>query len=375
MSLESDKNDDQNIVKTADFQGSKSESTTDEQMMEVPNAAGTAAGVSATAVDETTESVHPTPDFSKFKSSEALLKQREWKSRIMAGVIGLAFVVAMIPLISLLYTTLARGIKRLNLNFLTFNMSGVIGGMPTPTGGHGGIEHAIIGTLEVTLGAMLISVPVGLMCAIYLVEYARGGRFAKAIMLLVNVMSGIPSIVAGLFAFSLFAILMGPGVSNGFEGSVALSILMIPTVVNSSVEMLRIVSDDLREASYALGVTKSRTIVKVVLRTALPGIVSGIILAIARVIGETAPLLMTAGFIATTNWNLFAGQMTTLPVFVYQEYSKMSVTCPPSAGPGCVASIPSERSWAAALVLIVIVLVLNLIGRLVQRLFSTEASK
>ncbi|WEV65507.1 phosphate ABC transporter permease PstA [Bifidobacterium sp. ESL0764] len=344
-------------------------------MMEVPNAAGTAAGVSATAVDETTESVHPTPDFSKFKSSEALLKQREWKSRIMAGVIGLAFVVAMIPLISLLYTTLARGIKRLNLNFLTFNMSGVIGGMPTPTGGHGGIEHAIIGTLEVTLGAMLISVPVGLMCAIYLVEYARGGRFAKAIMLLVNVMSGIPSIVAGLFAFSLFAILMGPGVSNGFEGSVALSILMIPTVVNSSVEMLRIVSDDLREASYALGVTKSRTIVKVVLRTALPGIVSGIILAIARVIGETAPLLMTAGFIATTNWNLFAGQMTTLPVFVYQEYSKMSVTCPPSAGPGCVASIPSERSWAAALVLIVIVLVLNLIGRLVQRLFSTEASK
>ncbi|MDF7665518.1 phosphate ABC transporter permease PstA [Bifidobacterium sp. ESL0745] len=335
--------------------------------------AGIVENASADSETVSSQSAGSTPDFSKFKPSEALLKRREWKSRIMAGIIALAFVVAMIPLISLLWTTIACGVKRLNLNFLAYNMSGVIGGMPTPSGGHGGIEHAIIGTLEVTLGAMLISVPVGLMCAIYLTEYARGGKFAKAISLLVNVMSGIPSIVAGLFAFSLFAILMGPGISNGFEGSVALSILMIPTVVNSSVEMLRIVPDDLREASYALGVTKSRTIVKVVLRTALPGIVSGVILAIARVIGETAPLLMTAGFIVTTNWNLFSGQMTTLPVFVYQEYSKMSVTCPASAGPGCVASIPSERSWAAALVLIAIVLVLNLIGRLVQHLFSVEA--
>lgn len=319
------------------------------------------------------ESAPETPDFSKLAPSDSLLKRREWESRIMAGIIAAAFVVAMIPLVSVLWTTIARGVKRLNLNFLTYNMSGVIGGMPTPSGGHGGIEHAIIGTLEVTLGAMVISVPIGLMCAIYLVEYARGGKIAKAISLLVNVMSGIPSIVAGLFAFSLFAILLGPGVSNGFEGSVALSILMIPTVVNSSVEMLHIVPDDLREASYALGVTKSRTIIKVVLRTALPGIISGVVLAIARVIGETAPLLMTAGFIVTTNWNLFSGQMTTLPVFVYQEYSKMSVTCPPSAGSECVASIPSERAWAAALVLIAIVLVLNLIGRLIQRLFSVAA--
>jgi phosphate transport system permease protein len=320
-------------------------------------------------------STRPTPDFSRFKPTSLELNRRKLFSAFVAAMIAVAFIVAMIPLFSLLFTTFAHGLKRLNLNFLSYNMSGVIGGLPTPSGGYGGIEHAIIGTLEVTGGAMLISVPVGLMCAIYLTEYARGGRFSKAVSMLVDVMSGIPSVVAGLFAFSLFTLLGGPGVSNGFEGSVALSILMIPTVVNSSVQMLRVVPQDLREASYALGVTKSRTIVHVVLRTALPGIVSGVILAIARVIGETAPLLLTAGFIATTNLNLFAGQMTTLPVYVYQEYSKMSVTCLPKAGTGCVTNIPTERAWAAALALIIIVLALNLAGRLVQRLLSVETSK
>lgn len=320
-------------------------------------------------------STRPNPDFSRFEPTAMELRRRKLFSAFVAALIAIAFVVAMVPLVSLLFTTFARGLRRLNLNFLSYNMSGVIGGLPTPSGGYGGIEHAVIGTLEVTGGAMLISVPVGLMCAIYLTEYARGNGFSKAVSMLVDVMSGIPSVVAGLFAFSLFTLLGGPGVSNGFEGSVALSILMIPTVVNSSVQMLRVVPQDLREASYALGVTKSRTIVHVVLRTALPGIVSGVILAIARVIGETAPLLLTAGFIATTNLNLFSGQMTTLPVYVYQEYSKMSVTCLPKAGAGCVADIPTERAWAAALALIVIVLALNLAGRLVQRLLSVETSK
>lgn len=332
----------------------------------------TASVPTSTSISDQIDRKPKTPDFSKFQPSPALIRRRKRVNVAMTVLIALAFVVAMVPLVSLLWTTLSHGVGRLNLNFLTYNMSGVIGGKPTPSGGYGGIEHAIIGTLEVTLGAMLISVPVGLMCAVYLVEYARGGWFPKAVSMLVNVMSGVPSIVAGLFAFSLFTVIAGPGVSNGFEGSVALSLLMIPTVVNSSVEMLKVVPNDLREAAYAFGVTKQRTIVRVVLRTALPGIVSGVILAIARVIGETAPLLMTAGFIATTNWNLFSGQMTTLPVYVYQEFSKMSVTCLPSAGSGCVASIPAERSWAAALVLIVLVLLLNLAGRLVQRLFSVK---
>lgn len=317
----------------------------------------------------------PVIDFDKFKPTRSFVAARKRKDAAMRVLIALAFVIALIPLVSVLWTTIVNGAKRLNLNFLSYNMTNVVGGNATPSGGYGGVLHAIIGTLEITLGAMVISIPIGLMCAVYLVEYSNHGKLARAITLLVDVMSGIPSIVAGLFAFSMFAILIGPGTINGFEGSVALSLLMLPTVVKSSEEMLKIVPHDLREASYALGVTKQRTITKIVLRTALPGIVSGCILAIARVIGETAPLLMTAGFIVSTNFNLFGGQMTTLPVYVYQEYSKLNATCPAGADASCVTTIPMERAWAAALVLILIVLVLNLIGRLVAKVFAVKSER
>ena len=317
----------------------------------------------------------PVIDFDKFKPTRSFIAARKRKDAAMRLLISLAFIVALVPLISVLWTTIANGVKRLNLNFLSYNMTGVVGGNPTPSGGYGGVQHAIIGTLEITLGAMVISIPIGLMCAVYLVEYSNRGKLSRAITLLVDVMSGIPSIVAGLFAFSMFTILLGPGTINGFEGSVALSLLMLPTVVKSSEEMLKIVPNDLREASYALGVTKQRTITKIVLRTALPGIVSGCILAIARVIGETAPLLMTAGYIASTNVSLFSGQMTTLPVYVYQEYSKLNANCPVGAGASCVTTIPMERAWAAALVLIVLVLILNLIGRLVAKVFAVKTER
>ena len=303
----------------------------------------------------------PEIDFDRFRPTRSAIQRRNIMDRFMWALIAVAFVIACIPLISLLWTTIVNGIKRLNLNFLS--------------GGYGGVLHAIIGTLEITAGAMVISIPIGLMCAVYLVEYSNRGKLATTISLLVDVMSGIPSIVAGLFAFSMFTILLGPGTINGFEGSVALSLLMLPTVVKSSEEMLKIVPNDLREASLALGVTKQRTITKIVLRTALPGIVSGAILAIARVIGETAPLLMTAGYISSTNVNLFSGQMTTLPVFVYQEYSKLSANCPPNADATCVTTIPMERAWAAALVLIVIVLLLNLIGRIVAKVFAVKTER
>lgn len=317
----------------------------------------------------------PVIDFDKFKPTRSFIAARKRKDAAMRLLISLAFIVALVPLISVLWTTIANGVKRLNLNFLSYNMTGVVGGNPTPSGGYGGVQHAIIGTLEITLGAMVISIPIGLMCAVYLVEYSNRGKLSRAITLLVDVMSGIPSIVAGLFAFSMFTILLGPGTINGFEGSVALSLLMLPTVVKSSEEMLKIVPNDLREASYALGVTKQRTITKIVLRTALPGIVSGCILAIARVIGETAPLLMTAGYIVSTNVNLFSGQMTTLPVYVYQEYSKLNANCPVGADASCVTTIPMERAWAAALVLIVLVLILNLIGRLVAKVFAVKTER
>ncbi len=318
-------------------------------------------------------STSPVIDFDKFSPTRSSIALRKRKDFLMHVLIFLSFIVAIIPLASLLLTTIIHGIKRFNIDFLTHNMTYVVGGNATGTGGYGGILHAIIGTLEITLGAMVISIPIGLMCAVYLIEYAHGKRIARVINLMVDVMSGIPSIVAGLFAFSMFAILLGPGTINGFEGSVALSILMIPTVVKSAQEMLKIVPNDLREASLALGVTKQRTITKVVLRTALPGIVSGCILAVARVIGETAPLLMASGFIASTNFNLFEGQMTTLPVYVYQEYSKLSANCPANAPDSCVTTIPMERAWSAALALIVIVLLLNIIGRVVARVFSVKA--
>ena len=322
-----------------------------------------------------TQHMIPDIDIDAFKTSRSTAKARARKDQIMRVLFTATFAVATIPLVSLLWTTVANGAKRLNVGFLTHNMTGVIGGNPTAVGGYGGVLHAILGTLEITLGAMVISIPIGVMCAVYLIEYAKDGRLAKTIRLLVDVMSGIPSIVAGLFALSLFAIVCGPGTFNGFEGSVALALLMLPTVCKSSEEMLRIVPNELREASLALGVTKQRTITKVVLRTALPGIVSGSILAVARVIGETAPLLMTAGYIVSTNVNLFSGQMTTLPVYVYQEYSKLTANCPPNAGASCVTTIPMERAWSAALVLIVIVLVLNLIGRIVAKICSVSTER
>lgn len=317
----------------------------------------------------------PSPDFDRFKPTRSSIRARKRKNALMTALVVLSFLVALVPLVSVLWVSLVKGVQRLNLDFLTHNMSGVVGGNPTASGGYGGILHAVIGTLEVTFGAMAISIPIGIMCAVYLVEYAHGGRLSKAISLLVDVMSGIPSVVAGLFAFSMFATLVGPGTVNGFSGSVALSLLMIPTVVKTSEDMLAVVPMDLREAAYALGVTRQRTITRIVLRTALPGIVSGTILAIARVIGETAPLLIASGFIASINGNLFSGRMTTLPVYVYNEYSQGLAVCGPGADPACLADVRMQRAWAAALVLIIIVLLLNLLGRLISRLFSVEAKK
>ena len=156
----------------------------------------------------------PVIDFDKFKPTRSFTSARKRKDFAMKALISCAFIVALIPLFSVLLTTIINGVKRLNLNFLSYNMTGVVGGNSTPSGGYGGILHAIIGTLEITFGAMLISIPIGLMCAVYTVEYSNRGKLAQVITLLVDVMSGIPSIVAGLFAFSMFTILIGPAPST-----------------------------------------------------------------------------------------------------------------------------------------------------------------
>jgi phosphate transport system permease protein len=209
-----------------------------------------------------------------------------------------------------------------------------------------------------------MSIPVGLLTAVYLVEYGRG-RLARAITFFVDVMTGIPSIVAGLFAFALFALFAGPGVRMGFMGSVALSVLMIPVVVRSTEEMLKIVPNELREAAYALGVPKWRTILKVVVPTSIAGIASGITLSIARVIGETAPLLIAVGITTGVNLNPFDSRMATLPVFSYYSY----------VAPGVPREPFIDRAWTAALVLIILVMVLNLAARLIARLFAPKTAE
>lgn len=283
------------------------------------------------------------------------------------------FLIALIPLVSVLWTVLSKGIPGLSGGFLSHSMNGVTGVIDNKTvAGNqpivGGIYHAIIGTLEITLLATIISVPIGLLTAIYLVEYAKGGFLSKAITFFVDVMTGIPSIVAGLFAASFFVFVTGtPSTRTGFVAAVALSVLMIPTVVRNAEEMLRIVPNELREASYALGVRKWRTIMKIVIPTAISGIASGVTLAIARVIGETAPILVTAGFVNSINWNAFSGWMATLPTYIY--YQIMTPTSP-------TAPQPSEtRAWAAALVLILIVMILNLIARAIAKAFAPKTGR
>lgn len=288
--------------------------------------------------------------------SAAVESRRAAADRLATSLIWTAFAVAMVPLAWLIYTVLHEGASTVDMKFLTYQMRNVIGDQ------QGGLYHALIGTLLVTGMAVLISVPIGIFAAIYLVEYGKGTRMARVLTFLVDVMTGIPSIVAGLFALSLFVLIFGPAIRFGFGGSVALSLLMIPTVVRSTEEMLRLVPDELREASFALGVPKWRTIAKVVLPTALGGIVTGVVLAISRIIGETAPLLVVAGATDSVNTNLFDGRMTTLPVFIYQQYT---------------LATPKGLSyaWGGALVLIAIVMILNIIARIIGKVFAPKTGR
>lgn len=280
---------------------------------------------------------------------------RRAADRLATTLVTGAFLLALIPLVSLVLLVVTRGSTAFSWTFLTTDMVGVFGDMT-----EGGILHALVGTLLVTLAAAVISVPIGLLTAIYLVEYGRG-PLARGITFLVDVMTGIPSIVAGLFAFALFTLVLGPAFRAGIMGAVALSLLMTPVVIRSVEEMLRLVPNELREASYALGVPKWLTIVKVVLRTSAAGIVTGVMLAVARVIGETAPLLLTVGLITQVNTDLFDGRMATLPVFAYRQYEQ--------GGTGI------DRAWAAALTLILVVMLLNLVARLVSRWFAPKGAR
>ncbi|MDJ1135916.1 phosphate ABC transporter permease PstA [Streptomyces iconiensis] len=272
---------------------------------------------------------------------------RQARDRLATSLVWVSFLVAVIPLASLIWETIARGVKVLDGYFLTHSMNGVITLEPG-----GGIYHALIGTLEQVGLATVIAAPIGLLTAIYLVEYGTG-KLAKAVTFFVDVMTGIPSIVAGLFVLSFWIIILDFGYS-GFAGAMALSILMMPIVVRSTEEMLKLVPNELREASLALGVPKWKTILKVVLPTAIGGITTGIMLAVARIAGESAPVLLLVFGSAQINGNPFEGAQSSLPYYIYEQWAN--------------GNEPSyDRAWAAALVLIAFVMILNLVARGIAR--------
>ncbi len=283
---------------------------------------------------------------------------RQATDRLATAIVTSAFALVLLPLISVVWTVVDKGSNRFDWQFYSETMRGVVGE-------GGGAYHGIVGTLIITGLTTLFAVPFGLFTAIYLVEYGGNGRFARAVTGLVDVMTGIPSIVAGLFAYALFVLIDGPGHRSGLAGAIALTLLMTPVVVRASEEMLRLVPNELREASYALGVPKWKTIAKIVLPTAIAGILTGVVLAIARVIGETAPLLVTAGLAQGTNWNPLDGRMTTLPVYTYQAYK--FPTLPPSAS--------IDRAWAAALTLVIIVAVLFTTARILSSILKPQGLK
>jgi phosphate transport system permease protein len=279
---------------------------------------------------------------------------RRAMDRLVTLAILAGFFIAVGPLVSLLYEVVKRGVPRFDGSFFSESARGVIGP-------GGGAEHAIVGTLVITGVATLIAVPIGIMAAVYLNEYGTG-RLRKALTFFVDVMTGIPSIVAGLFAYALFAAFLGPGIRLGIIGSVALTVLMIPIVIRSAEEILKIVPNHLREAAYALGTPRWKVVTRIVLPTALAGLVTGVMLAVARVIGETAPLLVTTGVIDSVNTNPLSGRMQNLAVYAYSEYKD----------PGVDVQASYDKAWAAVLTLILIVMILSLLARWIYRRYGTE---
>ncbi|GAA3003178.1 phosphate ABC transporter permease PstA [Streptomyces fulvorobeus] len=281
-----------------------------------------------------------------YAATTAVENERQAKDRLATSLVWVCFLLAIVPLASLIWTTVGRGAEVLDGYFLTHSMAGVLGTEPG-----GGVYHALIGTLEQVGIATVISAPIGLLTAVYLVEYGKGG-LARAVTFFVDVMTGIPSIVAGLFILSIM--LMAGLQPSGLMGSLALTILMIPVVVRSTEEMLKLVPNELREASLALGIPKWRTILKVVIPTAIGGITTGVMLAIARIAGETAPIMLLVFGAQLINPNPFEGAQSSLPFYIWEQYRI-----------GSEASY--DRAWAAALVLIVFVMLLNLVARGIAR--------
>jgi phosphate transport system permease protein len=274
--------------------------------------------------------------------------RRRRTDRLARGLVALLTLVALIPLVLIVYYLLEQGAGAISLSFFTSDPTGSFLGDP------GGIRSAILGTLLIVGLATAVAVPVGIGVAVWLVELGRGTRLALAVRYAIDVMTGVPSIVFGLFVY-VTLVLAGAGGSSfaGWKGSVALALLMLPIVVRSAEVVLLLVPDTLREAASALGAPRWKTIARVVLPTALPGLVTGMLLAVARAAGETAPLLFTAAVVNGTTLNLNE-RMSSLPALIFQNV-------------GQAQDRLVRTAWGAALTLVALILVLTLLARLIQR--------
>lgn len=274
-------------------------------------------------------------------------RARAVKDLVAKIVVWASFGVAMIPLAWILWSAATRGLNMLlSSSWWTENQRGI-----TASEVGGGARHAIEGTLVQGLTSAVIAVPIGVLTAVYLVEYGRG-RLARTISFMVDILSGIPSIVAALFIYAVWVTTFG-WKRAGFAVVLSLVLLMIPVIVRSTEEMLKLVPNELREASYALGVPKWKTVVSIVLRTAFSGIITGVLLGLARVMGETAPLLILGPYTKNNNLNLFEGNMPTLPTMINQDRSEFAL------------QTAAERMWGAAVTLILLILLLNILGRVI----------
>jgi phosphate transport system permease protein len=278
---------------------------------------------------------------------------RRIKNNIASSLFLAAFGIALVPLFWVLFIVIEKGWHAVTKSgWWTRSLQGVL-----PETFAGGIYHALYGTLVQAGIAAILAIPLGIMAGIYLVEYGRG-PLAKVTTFMVDVLAGVPSIVAALFIFALWIATLGFP-QSAFAVSLALVLLMLPVVVRSTEEMLKLVPDELREASYALGIPQWKTIARIVVPTALPGIISGILLSIARVIGETAPVLVLVGYARSINFDVFDGNMASLPLLIYTELIN-----PQPAG--------QMRVWGAALTLIIVVGILMLLASVATRLLTRK---
>jgi len=273
--------------------------------------------------------------------------RRRRTDRVMRGVLLAGTLVAVVPLALVVFYLLRKGLGALSWSFFTTDPTGSFLGPP------GGVRSAILGTVLIVALASAIAVPVGIGVALYLVEYGKRSWFAGAVRYFVDVLTGVPSIVFGLFIYIVLVLSGVGGTFAGWKGSVALALLMMPVVTRSAEVVLSLVPDALREAALALGAPRWRVVARVVLPTALPGLVTGSMLAIARGAGETAPLLFTAFAVNATTWDLGA-QMNSLPIQIFNDVRQAQADI-------------VQRAWGAALTLVAMVLVLTLLARLIQR--------